>query len=523
MKACEPCWKRLLAPAGCFLLVAILGAHGEHVLAGPAVFQEGRFVEDIDTLLAGGRCEEAAEVVLKKLRSDSVQESDWREAFRVFDACIFAGEDTGLMDAAVGLTESRGEHAGAWILLGKVYLGQAGAINRMTGFEGSFRRSLLSEAANAFRTALERDPASAEAGNHLAYVLFLLGNVSRAHREIGNVIAGHPDNAYAAYLLAEIEMRRGETAAALDAFRRAGELDPSLAEAREGEVRALVVLKRGHEASDVLLKLLRDNPDRDGLDNLARSIHEPGEKYLDAIALYGAMLEVAPERSDILYLLAAAEYRIERLEDSRRHAEEALRLDPEHGGARYCLGLIHEKSRRFDEAGECYLALLDGPEDYLDAAIMRLKVLAYIRASAGRFAEAVAIYDRLLPILPFDTAMAANRALALSQSGKREAADKAYVRILEIDPDDGQVLNDYALHLMGSGRADRALDLLEKAWTVHGNIDAGENLGAYHYYTRGDPERAAGYFVEVLEKEPMREKSLILLEAIGRRNATGDG
>ena len=41
-----------------------------------------------------------------------------------------------------------------------------------------------------------------------------------------------------------------------------------------------------------------------------------------------------------------------------------------------------------------------------------------------------------------------------------------------------------------------------------------ENLGAHHYYTLGDGEKADVYFLKVLEIDPERTRSLILHERI---------
>ncbi len=421
------------------------------------------------------------------------------------------------MDIALGLTEEFDQSGGAWVLLGKVYLGQAGAIRGLTGFEGTFRQSLLYQAADAFRIALDRQPSSLEAGNHLAFSLFLLRNFTGARREARSLVNTYPGEAYPLYILAEIELRCENPETALDLFRDARGKDENLLDAMHGEVRALIALEDYPEAAGLLVALAAKDPLRIEIAPLAYSVFEPRESYLEAASLYQSLLEVAPKRRDIVFYLAVVEYRLEDVASSSRHIAEILEIDVAFDGAHYFEGLLREKQRLFDDAVVSYRTELKKEGRYFELSLDRLRVLAFTKAAAGLYEEAIEIYDSLLPILPFDSILAANRALALAQCGRIEEADRAYELILETSPRDSQVLNDRALHMMGTGRTRKALELLKQAYSIDGNLDACENLGAYYFFVADDLEKAALYLTHVLEADPHREKSLILLERIRRR------
>lgn len=421
------------------------------------------------------------------------------------------------MDIALGLTEDFEQNPSAWVLLGKVYLGQAGAIRGLTGFEGTFRQSLLHQAADSFRIALEHAPSSLKAGNHLAFSLFLLNNFTGARREARSLVDAYPDEAYPLYILGEIELRCEDPGAALDLFRSARGKDDSLLDAMHGEIRALIALEEFLSAADLLATLVAKDPSRNDIAPLAYSVYEPREDYIDAAALYQKLLEAAPQRLDILFYLAVVEYRLDNGASSSQHIAQILEIDASFDGAHYFEGLLREKQRLYDDAVGSYRKELHKEGRYFELSLDRLRILAFTRAASGLYEEAIEIYDSLLPILPFDSILAANRALALSQCGRIEEADRAYELILETSPRDSQVLNDRALHMMGTGRAEKALEMLKKAYSIDGNLDACENLGAYYFFVADDSEKATHYLTRVVEADPHREKSLILLERIRRR------
>ncbi len=71
---------------------------------------------------------------------------------------------------------------------------------------------------------------------------------------------------------------------------------------------------------------------------------------------------------------------------------------------------------------------------------------------AGRYDEAIAVYDRLLRSRPADIGLLRGRALALSWKGDAAGAAKAYAMVLGLAPDDAEARLQFARNLLWSDR-----------------------------------------------------------------------
>jgi len=503
------------------------------VLGGPGLLglEEGDVARDDEPsrklagLIERGELDEALPVVLGALRGKQDPAGALEHALLVYDAFIRAGRAQDLVEPTLELIVETASDPVPYFLIGKVYLSQAGAFWGLTRFEGSFRSSLLYQASDAFRAALERDPDSVEAGKHLAYVLLLLDDAPAAQREAEALLVRHPNEAYLIYLIGEITLRDTRSEEALEAFQRAFAVDPTEVNALSGSVRALTALERPDEAAKVLVELVRVDSGFEALVPLASPIYESVADDLAAAELYRALLAIAPERYDVRLRLGVVEYRLGELNQSMRHLAAVLEQDGENGLALFYHGLILERLNRYEEAIETFIAILQLEEqpDFLEVTMGRLEWHANRKAVDGRFEAAITIYDQLLPLKPFDVALNSNKALALAQDGRTREAEELYLEVLELWPEDSAVINDYALLLMGTGRDEEALILLEKAFRIDGNLDACENLGSYYYYQLKDLTEAHRHFSRVLEAEPSREKALILREAIERHRGSSSG
>ncbi len=469
----------------------------------------------ITALIESGKIEEALEALPELVRRQPENKATWDLAGRVFDLFISRERNTELVDVAFGLTEDLDQYTEAWFLLGKVYLAQAVSLSNRSRFELTLQQSVLSQAIQSFRTALKRNPECVPAGTHLAYALFLLGDLPEAHKQALAVLNRHPEP-YAAYLLGEIELRSGRPKQALDHFEKALHLDSGFHDALTGKIRTLMAMENRIEAREALLALARKYPESPEIPALAQSLFEALGRHRDAAELYKALIEIIPNNREIRFLLAIAEYRLNESESSRIHLTTILESRPDHDGALFFLGLIEEKRKQYASAGKRYLEALKVNGNYFESSLQRLRVIAYLEAAGGRFQDAIALYDILRAFYPFDTNITANRALALAQSGHLEEAEQAYKAFLELIPGDSKMLNEYGLFLKGIGRVEEGLKILEEAFLSDGNSDAGENLGSYYFYVCSDKTKAESYLMSVAAAKPYREKVLVLLEAIRR-------
>jgi tetratricopeptide (TPR) repeat protein len=408
-----------------------------------------------------------------------------------------------------------------WNLLGKIYLAEGASIQRFTGFAGLFRRDLLGEAEEAFRKALVIDAKSVDARNHLAFTLFLLKNIPAARDQIEKVLAIEPEESYANYLAGEIDLKMEEVTGAVERFEKALAVDPGFLDARAGLVRAYLQEGTLDEAANEVLELLRQMKDLPYTLVLAYEIYEARDLLNQAAALYRKMLDVAPERIDIRFQLGTVVFRLGDLEQADALLDTILEKEPDHTGAVYFKGAIRIRQNRLDEAAQLFMKAAGLEGDYMAQSLSQLHFIA-LRWAEERSPDAcLDLMDFILECNPMDTDVMANRALTLARYGRQAEAGRAYQALMKMDPWDSEVVNNYALHLMGTGRMEEGLRMLEKAVDLDGNLDALENLGAYHYYTLGDDAKADAYFMRVLEIEPERSRSLILHERIVSRKSLG--
>lgn len=179
---------------------------------------------------------------------------------------------------------------------------------------------------------------------------------------------------------------------------------------------------------------------------------------------------------------------------------------PELGArARAWLGRALIQAGRAEEALPHFEELLARHPEFRREALDGWIGVAVARAGARRFADALALYERVLAVEPDNYWAHLGRPLCHKHLGDVEAAIAAYDAALEAIPDDPQLLNDDALLLHAVGRRDRALELFERALAL-GSADAGENLGVLALRGLHPRGSAADYFARTLELDPTRPR-----------------
>ena len=437
-------------------------------------------------------------------------------------ACFEASRYDEALALAKKAEEKDPDRPALLFLLGRIYLAQATGIRELTGFAGYFRRDLLGEAEEYFRKALRRAPSNGEIGNHLAFTLVLLHNLPAARDQARAVLEKDPRNAYASYLLGEIDLLEERPGTAAKRFESALSMDPGMADARKGLVRALTESGKREEAAVALMELARRQPDDPDLVNLSYGIYESADRLDEAVRLYETLLDLLPRRTDLRFRMGAVYYRLGKYEKADACFEAILRVDPEQEGALYYRGLRLLREKRYDEAAEAFQHAARREGDFFSACLDALHRIALTLAGLGKYDDALRLFDRVLSLNPSDTTVLFNKALTLSKAGLTDRADEAFKELVERDPWDSSFVNNFALHLMGSGRTKKGLAMLEKAAAMDGNVDALENLGSYFYYRAGRPDKADPYFLRVLAVAPTRTKSLVLHALIHAEAPGGD-
>jgi len=395
-------------------------------------------------------------------------------------------------------------------LIGRTYLAQASGLERYTGFAGNFRRDLLGEGEAYFRRALEIEPANTDVRNHLAFSLLLLKNSPAARNQAEEVLKRKSDDVYASYLLGEIYLEEGQAEKAVSHFQKSIEIDKEYAVAFAGLIRAYVSDNMRKEAGDAIIELVKIRKEIPEILFLAFSIYEEVKLYSDAVLLYKSILKVAPDRDDIKFQLGTVHYYLKQNEEAKLYYDQVLKKAPDHEAALYFYGCILQKESKLDEA-QSHLLRCSGIEgSYFSFALTQLHKLALIFAEKRDYKRAFHLFDKILEQTPSDTAVLSNKALTLSRAGFVKKAEDAFNLLQKLEPWESSYVNNFALFLFGQGRDDEGLKMLEKAFSIDGNLDALENLGSYYFYYSNASDQADVYFKEVLSKKPDRTKALVL-------------
>jgi len=163
----------------------------------------------------------------------------------------------------------------------------------------------LDEAAGAYRTYLERNPEDADARLNLANALLWSKSFDEAAGEFRRVLDERPNDAEAQYGLGQYYESAARADLALEAYRKAGELNPQHQKAAEAAQRLQQTLpqQRGFErlekkeygsAAGSFLEYLKEHPDSsDTVLEVARA-YSWGKQFPEAATYYERYLERVP-------------------------------------------------------------------------------------------------------------------------------------------------------------------------------------------------------------------------------------
>jgi Flp pilus assembly protein TadD len=263
--------------------------------------------------------------------------------------------------------------------------------------------------------------------------------------------------------MGEIHLMLDEASKAVGCFERSLRSDPERTAAVVGLIRALNRSGRREEAAKRLVALTERQPELDEVLDLAIFIYEPLELLSDAAKLYVALLAAAPERLDLRFRLAWVIHRLGKVDDAATQIDLILDKDPDHEGALYFKGHLLVQADRLEEAEGYLVKSAEKVGIYFTEAINLLHWIAVRFASRYQYERAIQVFDKLLSLDPSHITALSDRALSLAKCGRKQEADAAYEILLKRDAWDSSYVNNYALHLMGTGRTPKGLSMLKRA------------------------------------------------------------
>lgn len=199
------------------------------------------------------------------------------------------------------------------------------------------------------------------------------------------------------------------------------------------------------------------------------------KRHQEALEAFQGAVKLAPYHAAFHASLGSAYMNLRRWDESLASLNESLRLDPNRGATYNTLGFLFDNTRRFDEllvVNKKAIELApDNPANFHNMGLTYVKL--------GRYAEAVAPLETALKMAPSYKSAMYHLSTALSKLKRYREAVDSYTKLLELDPDNAELLASRAwnfMYLGGSGREAAA--------------DAERYLKLYGWRTKSSPFQA---------------------------------
>ena len=226
--------------------------------------------------------------------------------------------------------------------------------------------------------------------------LFNQGQFTQAVAQAEAMAQSFPKSFFVWNLLAAAQASLGETAKALEGFRKTIELNPNYADGHSNLGAMLVRQGKLAEAAASFKRTLQIKPDyAEAYNNLGNILKGQG-KLDEALESYKRALEIKPDYPVAYNNLGNALKDQGKLDEAVASCKRALEIKPDFAEAYINLGNALKEQGKLDEAVASYKQALEIKPDYPVA----YNNLGTVLTKQGKLDEAVASYKRALEIKP---------------------------------------------------------------------------------------------------------------------------
>lgn len=176
-------------------------------------------------------------------------------------------------------------------------------------------------------------------------------------------------------------------------------------------------------------------------------------------------------------------------------------LDGDRDGAQSCYDLA---LKRRDQA----LKLLRLGKKYDPAFVVKLRInRGIIFFQEREYEESLREFNEAIKLDPNGPNAYANRARTLRKIGDFDGAEKDYEKAIKLDPNNAETHNDYAWHLIDSGRnVDRGITSAERALELLPGSAAIMDTVGWGYFKKGEYSEAVYWLTEASRREPQNRE-----------------
>ena len=333
--------------------------------------------------------------------------------------------------------------------------------------------------------ALERDASFAPA--HLLAGQTRLGQfintrqnllLTRAESDCRAAREADPELGPAYDCIANVLLQQGRALDAVEAFRRAIELDATHLSPHYGMRDAFLNLGLPETAEQVWKALIRVHPDSWAGYYSLGTYYQNSHRYEEALDQYRQALALAPRHPDLYAYLGTVYFYLGRFEEATVALQDSIALRPS-WDAYYDLGGIYYSLRRFGAAVSAFEKAVELADSRYQACHSRGRLGWALfwapdrrRESRPQLAQAITLSAAQLEAEPGDSDTLILTALYQALAGDREASLRSLARALELRPNDAHYFYIAGLALNHLGDADASLDWLQRA--VRGGYSTAE-------------------------------------------------
>jgi tetratricopeptide (TPR) repeat protein len=241
---------------------------------------------------------------------------------------------------------------------------------------------------------------------------------------------------------------------------------PHLTELREKLAYAYIQLGRPAEAIPLVRELIREFPQRHGLNLTLGELHTKANQWPQAADAYQVYSELGPQDVKTLFMLAEAQLNARRLDEALKTIRSAQRRHTSVPAFSYLRALVHHLQKdytgalaAFDEAEQLavpgYTAMLDREFYYRKGLTADL---------AGENAVMETAFRRCIELNPQDHEAMNHLGYSWAEKGQNlEEAQRLIQKALDLQPDHGAYLDSLAWVFYQKGEYKRARPWIEKA------------------------------------------------------------
>jgi tetratricopeptide (TPR) repeat protein len=337
---------------------------------------------------------------------------------------------------------------------------------------------------------------SVELGNKIVRMLVGAGRLDDADSLIARIEAQTGETAALFNCRGVVALARGDTAAALNQFKRAIAVDSTYLESARNAAQ-VYLQKNDYQQAIQYYELLYDRKPQYQLvyGRTLAVLYYYNRQYAASESLLKKMLESAFDDSDLHYYLGLVFIATKRANEAQLQLEKAIALNPgmDEAWRELCYYAIREKN--YDEAVSRAMRYTNMSPKSPDAWRMK----GYVLNLKKDHRRAIEAFNKALSLDSSDAGTWFELGSSYERSGQIEKAATMFRKVLALKPQDASASNYLGYMWAEKGiKLDSAAQLLESALKQDPSNGAFLDSYAWIFFQKGDYERAYTYIVQAM-------------------------